>query len=305
MPHDSIVTLEIGAGDLQGPYPRDAAKPLILSVLISVYAREKPTCLRQCLESLAAQTRTAEEVVIVEDGPIAEELASVIDEFRARLPIVSIPLKENMGLGNALRIGIEVCRGIYVARMDSDDICVPDRFEKQMAYIESHPGIDVLGTAIAEFDRDVSDAREVRSLPANGSGIRRLAEWRNPINHMTAVFRRSSVIAAGSYRPFLHFEDYHLWARMLMLGCRIQNMEEILVHVRCGRGMYRRRGGGTYLKHEVDFQLFLRGIGMVDMFGCIRNILLRAPIRLAPNFVRSMCYNLFLRKRVNLDRVRD
>jgi O104-antigen biosynthesis beta-1,3-galactosyltransferase len=269
--------------------------PLNLSVLMSVYDRESPAYLRQCLDSLVSQTLLADEVVIVEDGPLGEPLVATIAEYRKILPIVLLPLPVHVGLGTALRAGLYACRSEYVARMDSDDICVPERFEKQMKFLESNPEADVVGSAIAEFDQDCSASHSIRLLPADGPALRRFARSRTPMNHMTVVFRKASVVAAGSYEPCQGFEDYHLWARMLALGYRLYNMDEILVYARCGNGMQSRRGGLAYLKEEIHFQAYLRTMGLQNAVGAFLNILMRTPIRLAPNSIRSLIYSLFLR----------
>lgn len=266
-----------------------------LSVLMSVYYKETPDCLRQCLDSLAVQTLPAEEVVIVEDGPLGEELNAAIAAYREFLPIVSLPLPAHVGLGAALRAGLYVCQGEYVARMDSDDICVPDRFQRQVKFLESDREVDVVGGAIAEFEEDCSCPRSIRLLPAMGQALRRFARSRTPMNHMTVVFRKASVVAAGNYESCQGFEDYHLWARMLALGYHLHNMNEILVYARCGNGMQDRRGGISYLMQEIRFQSYLRTMGLLDAADSFMNILIRGPIRLAPNSVRSLCYNLFLR----------
>jgi glycosyltransferase involved in cell wall biosynthesis len=268
-----------------------------LSVLMTVYFKESPVFLRQCLASLVAQTLPADEVVIVEDGPLGAELEATIAAFKKKLPIVSLRLLVNVGQGEASRAGLNECRGEYVARMDSDDICVPDRFQMQMDFLERNPQVDVVSGSWAEFDEDRSRPHSIRRLPASGQELLRFAKFRNPINNVTVVFRKASVLAAGSYQSFLGFEDYHLWARMLVLGYRLYNMEEILVYVRVGNGMQGRRGGYAYFKRDIEFQLFLHKIGLLNASECVRNILLRAPIRLSPVFVRSLCYRIFLRKR--------
>jgi glycosyltransferase involved in cell wall biosynthesis len=266
-----------------------------LSVLMSVYQRESPDHLSQCLDSLAVQTFPANEVVIVEDGALSEPLQAVIAAYQTILPIVSLPLPFHVGLGAALRTGLYACRGEYVARMDSDDICVPHRFQSQVKFLEDNTEVDVVGSAIAEFEQDKSVPHAVRLLPAAGQALRRFARSRTPMNHMTVVFRKASVVASGNYESCQGFEDYHLWARMLTLGYRLHNMNEVLVYARCGNGMQGRRGGLAYLKGEIKFQSFLRKMGLLDVAGSIRNILMRGPIRLAPASVRSLCYNLFLR----------
>jgi glycosyltransferase involved in cell wall biosynthesis len=266
-----------------------------LSVLMPVYDKETPANLCQCLDSLAIQTLPADEVVIVEDGPLGEELNGTIAAYRKVLPIASLALPIHIGLGAALRAGVYGCRGEYVARMDSDDICVPERFQKQVSFLDRNPEIDVVGSAIAEFEQDCSNPRSIRLLPAAGQALRQFAKSRTPMNHMTVVFRKASVVSAGNYESCQGFEDYHLWARMLTLGYRLHNMDEVLVCVRCGNGMQSRRGGLAYLKADIEFQSFLRKMGLLDAAGSLLNILMRAPLRLAPSPVRALCYNLFLR----------
>jgi len=231
----------------------------------------------------------------LDDGPLGEQLDATIVEYRKILPIESLPLPAHVGLGTALRVGLYACQGEYVARMDSDDICVPNRFQKQVDFLENNREVDVVGSAIAEFDEDRLAPHSFRILPAAGQTLRRFARSRNPMNHMTVVFRKSSVVWSGNYESCQGFEDYHLWARMLTLGYRLHNMDDILVYVRCGKGMQDRRGGLAYLKGEIEFQSFLRKMGLVDAAGSYLNILMRGPIRLAPNAVRSLFYNLFLR----------
>jgi O104-antigen biosynthesis beta-1,3-galactosyltransferase len=268
-----------------------------LSVLMSVYWKESPAFLCQCLDSLVAQTLQADEVVIVEDGPLGDALEAAIASYQVCLPIVSLSLPVNVGLGEALRYGLQVCRGEYVARMDSDDICMPSRFKMQMDFLKSNPNVDVVSGTWAEFEEDCSKPHSLRRLPATGPALLRYAKFRNPINHVTAVFRKSAVLAAGSYQSFHGFEDYHLWARMLRLGYHLYNIEEILVCVRVGNGMQGRRGGFSYFKREIAFQSYLREIGLLSATEFIGNILLRAPIRLTPECVRAQCYKLLLRKR--------
>jgi glycosyltransferase involved in cell wall biosynthesis len=266
-----------------------------LSVLMSIYAKESPAFLRQCLDSLAVQTLPADEVVIVEDGPLGEPLKATIAEYRKILPIVLLPLPFHAGLGAALRAGVYLCQGEYVARMDTDDICVPERLQKQVSFLDANRECDVVGGAIAEFEEDSAAPRSIRLLPSAGQALRRFARSRTPMNHMTVAFRKASVVAAGNYESCQGFEDYHLWARMLTLGYRLHNLSDILVYARCGNGMQGRRGGLAYLKEEIEFQSFLRKMGLLDAAGSFLNIMMRGPIRLAPTSVRALCYTLFLR----------
>jgi glycosyltransferase involved in cell wall biosynthesis len=273
-----------------------------LSVLMSVYDKETPAHLRECLDSLAIQTLPADEVVIVEDGPLGEQLRTTIADYKRILPVVVLALPTHLGLGAALRVGVEACTGEYVARMDSDDVCVKERFQRQVEFLDRNPMVDVVGSTIEEFQNDCAQPQSIRRLPVEGLALLRFAKFRTPMNHVTVVFRKASVIAAGNYENLPHHQDYRLWAKMLMLGYRLHNMSDILVHVRCGNGMQRRRGGFMYLKMDIQIQLFLHKLGLVSASGCLRNIVARGSIRLAPRAVRSLCYRLFLRSGVPHER---
>jgi glycosyltransferase involved in cell wall biosynthesis len=264
---------------------------------MSVYGKETPECLCQSLESLSLQTHRADEVVLVEDGPLNEPLKAVIDCFRAILPIVSVPLPVQVGLGAALRAGMTACSGELVARMDSDDICVLERFERQIEFLAAHREVDVVGGAIAEFDEDPAAPHSVRILPTGGHALLRFARFRTPMNHVTVMARKASVLTAGNYHPCRYFQDYHLWARMLALGYRLHNLRDVLVYVRCGNGMHARRGGLAYLKEEIEFQRYLCVLGLQSASGTLLSILIRGPIRLAPDRVRMLCYRFMLRDR--------
>lgn len=120
------------------------------SVLISVYKKEKAEYLKQALQSVINQTLKPTEVVIVKDGILTKELDECIEDFQRQHPKLFkiLTFKENRGLGLALRDGVKACKYEYIARMDSDDISKPDRFEKQFGYLQKHPETTLLGTWI-------------------------------------------------------------------------------------------------------------------------------------------------------------
>src|SRR5690348_1002807 len=160
-----------------------------LSVLMSVYGGERPNFLRQSLESLAAQTLKADEIVIVKDGPLGDELEIVLKSYSGVLPITTVQLERQVGLGPALTAGLAGCRNDLVARVDSDDICVARRFETQLEFLAENPQVAVLGAAIGEFVGDPDTISSVRKLPCDGAQIKKFAKFRNPLNHMTVMFR--------------------------------------------------------------------------------------------------------------------
>ncbi len=188
------------------------------SVLMSLYDKENPEFLSECLASLVNQTRQADEIVLVFDGAINLALQKVVQEFKPQLPLTIIALTKNVGLGQALNAGLNACQHDWVMRMDTDDICVANRFEQQINFIQSHPEIDVLGGQIIEFEKQLSQGKKSRTVPTSHEAIFTSAKSRNPINHMTVAFKKSAVQAVGSYRHAPLFEDYDLWVRLLVAG---------------------------------------------------------------------------------------
>jgi len=263
---------------------------------MSVYPKESPEFLRQSLDSLAAQTVRADEVVVVKDGPLGSDLDTTIASSEGELPLVMVHLKKNVGLGLALQTGLNRCTGEFIARMDSDDICLPDRFEKQLPFLEQNPDVDVVGGAIAEFHGDCATIESVRRMPSTAKQLNRVARFRNPLNHMTVMFRKASVLAAGNYQPYQGFEDYELWVRMLMCGQRFHNLDDILVLARCGNGMLQRRGGLRYLAQEMRLQRHFLKIGFLSGPQFLLNLVTRGTARIVPLPLRSIFYQRILRQ---------
>lgn len=267
------------------------------SVLISVYKKEKAEYLKRALQSVINQTLKPTEIVIVKYGPLTKELDDCIEDFQKEnsklFKILSF--KENRGLGLALRDGVKACKYEYIARMDSDDISKPDRFEKQFNYLQKHPETALLGTWITEFSKDENNPDTVTKLPCTHQKIIKFAKRRNPFRHVTVVFKKSAVIQSGNYRDFLWFEDYELFVRILQKGYIAANISECLVNVRADKDMFARRGGWQYLKQDYKFQkqiLKTKYIGKTDF---LINIIIRSIVRIIPNKLRSYLYKIFLR----------
>ena len=183
------------------------------SVLMSLYIKENPQFLRECFESLVAQTRQADEIVLVFDGAVTPELESVVTEFETKLPLKLVKLPQNRGLGKALNEGLLHCAYDWVFRMDTDDICVPDRFEKQVAFIEQYPETIIFGGQIAEFGENVNDIVAYRNVPTSAQEIIKFTQKRCPFNHMTVAYQKSAVINCGGYEDLQ--EDYYLWIKLV------------------------------------------------------------------------------------------
>ncbi len=264
---------------------------------MSVYRREEPRCLTQSVDSIIGNGTQPDEIVIVKDGPLTEALDAILDEYARKYPFIKlITLEKNEGLGIALNEGLKYCSHELVARMDSDDISKPDRFEKQLEVLRNNPEIDVVGSWISEFMKTPDNVVGTRKLPRDHFSIAAYAQKRNAMNHMSVIFRKSAVLAAGGYKHFPLFEDYYLWVRMLVNGSRFANIADSLVLVRISEDMYRRRGGIHYVHNEWRLQREFRRIGFISRGEMLINMVLRTSVRLIPNGVRAFVYKKLLRR---------
>jgi glycosyltransferase involved in cell wall biosynthesis len=202
-----------------------------VSVLMSVYRKENPLYLRDSLESLSKQDLPAEEVVIVEDGPIGEELHQIIENYRPLLKIRSIIIDKNIGLGGALSMGLRECKNELVARFDTDDLANPERLSLQLNFMKSHPHVDILGSWATDIDSSGNETR-LRKAPLGHDNIVKNL-WASPMIHPSVMFRRSKIIAAGNYsHQHPRHEDYELWFRCARMGLIFDNLPLTLIKYR-------------------------------------------------------------------------
>ena len=277
------------------------------SVLMSVYHKENPEFLSASIDSILNQTVKTNDFVIVCDGPLNEDLYRVIDDCCHRYPVLFhiIRLDKNMGLAGALNAGIKYCKNEVVARMDSDDIVLPDRMEKQLSIIENK-NVDIVGGTIKEFKGNACSVKEVeehpelfgsiRQLPENQEDILRFAKKRSPFNHPTIMYKKSFVDKCGGYQDYSFFEDYNLWVAMLMNGAKAFNIQDVLVYMRAGDEMYKRRGGLSYVKKIVRFKTHLKKIGFISMGQYIVGVGGHIAVGIMPNGLRTFVYKKLLRK---------
>ena len=236
------------------------------------------------------------EVVLVKDGPLTDELNKVIGLYAKYYSCLKVfSLVDNQGLGRALNEGLKHCSFDIVIRMDTDDIAKPERFERQLNVFKKYQNVDVVSAWIEEFEKDVSNIKSIRKLPEFHNAIQMFAKSRNPINHPVVAFRKSAVLAVGSYRHFPLFEDYYLWVRMLMNGAKFYNIQESLLYFRFSSEMFKRRGGWKYAIDEFRFQKMLRQIHFISFPQYVRNIVIRFSTRIIPNPLREFVYKTILR----------
>lgn len=264
------------------------------SVLMSLYIKEKPEYLRLAVDSMLNQTVKPDEIVIVEDGPLTDALYAVLDEYGDK--ITRIRNEENLGLGLALNAGLKACRNELVARMDTDDISKPERCEEQLHYFEQHPETDIVGGDIAEFIGDESNIVGKRVVPQSNEEIREYMKKRCALNHVSVMYKKSSVQTAGGYQDWFWNEDYYLWIRMWLNGTVFGNTGTVLVNVRTGEEMYQRRGGKKYFKSEKGLQDYMLEHRMIDFGTYAMNVSKRFIVQeMLPNSVRGWVFRKFAR----------
>ncbi len=268
------------------------------SVLMSVYRKEQPEYLRAAVESMLNQTVPPSDFVIVCDGSLTEELDRVAEDFKHQAPELFqiIRLEENKGLGLALKEGLPYCREELVARMDTDDIAVSDRMEKQLRFLKEHPEISLVGGQIAEFEETPQHITRYRLVPEQQEEILQKLKFSNPVNHVTAVFRKEHVLQAGNYPHHPGFEDYHLWTNMLSLGYLLHNISDTCCFVRADAQMLKRRDGWGYFKNTVKMENLLLKKRMISLWQYLRNIVIRfGATVLLPHNLRGKLFSKLMR----------
>lgn len=272
------------------------------SVLMSVYKKENPIYLKAAIDSVINQTLMPSDIVVVCDGSLTDELEKVLDFYKSIYPELFniVGYEKNQGLGFALNYGLQKCKYDLVARMDTDDISVKTRFELQVAFMDTHKNIDVLGGQIVEFYEEEIIAK--REVTLNHTEIIKFIKGRNPFNHMTVMFRKSSVIKAGNYIDLHFLEDYYLWVRMLVYNCKFSNLDEILVYARTGVDMYKRRGGYKYFKSWVTLERYMLKNKLISRLYYYFTLGFRFFLQVVlPDNLRGFIFKKIARKKVSND----
>ena len=270
-----------------------SAKSQKYSVLMSLYKKEKPEYLRLARDSMINQTVPPDEIVIVEDGPLTDELYAVLDEY----PILHrVKNETNLGLGLALNVGLKKCKNELVARMDTDDCSKPERCEKQLLRFSEKPYLAIVGSHIDEFVGDVSNVISQRVVPTTTKEIYDYAKRRSAFNHPAVMYSKTAVLDAGGYADLKRNQDVDLFGRMQFLGYKAENIDEALLWFRSSDELAKRRKSwqNTWSYIATIRKFWKMGYSsFVDyaMVGIAQTGMYLMPVKLQ-NFV----YRKFLRK---------
>ena len=268
------------------------------SVLMTVYKEDNPDYFESALMSMVNQTKKPDEIVLVKDGPVTpriQEVINTIDKKNQNL-IVQVSLPENIGLGLALNEGIKKSNNELLARMDSDDISLPTRCEKQVKEFEKNSNLDIIGCPVKEFSGDITNLVGERTVPLSNSEIYRFAKRRDPFNHPTVMYRKSKVLEVGGYSDLRKNQDTDLWIKMLSNGAYCKNLSEYLLYFRFDDNTYEKRKNwlNTKLLIKIRWKAFKSGFCTFTDFLVV--FIGQVGIYILPITFQKFIYTKLLRK---------
>jgi len=268
------------------------------SVLLTVYKSDNPDYFKLSLYSMLNQTLKATDIVVVCDGPITDELQKVIDQANLEHPniINQIKLEKNIGLGLALNEGIPFCKNELIARMDSDDISLPDRCEKQVKMFEDNPSLDIVGCPVKEFIGNTDNVVGKRDVPLDNDSIYKYCKRRDPFNHPTVMYRKSKVLKYGPYGNYRKNQDTDLWIKLLSNNCICANHNEYLLYFRFDEETYKKRKSWTNTKLLIQIRKRAWKIGFCSWWDYIVVKYAQLAIYILPLWFQKFVYRKILRK---------
>ena len=266
------------------------------SVLMSVYAKDRPAWIKQALDSVLNNTIRPAEVVIMVDGPVRKEIQDVLDEAAKNSIVRVLSHPVNIGRGAALAIAVPQCQNELIALMDADDISRLNRFEKQLAVFAVSADLAVVGGQVQELEAETLSPFAQRWVPLTNDEIRTYLKSRMPFNNPTVMFRKSAILHSGNFQPLNLMEDYYMWARVAAKGYQMANVPDILVYMRVNAALYGRRGGWQYFIMNKKVFEKMRQLGLVNTWEYYYILSVRFVVQvLMPNWLRGWFYRRVLR----------
>lgn len=271
-----------------------------ISVLTNVYIKDRPEYITEAVESVINQTLAPKQVVMVVDGPVTEEIDKVLNELEAKYDIFEVHrLAENVKRGKALAYGTQFCKYDYIAIMDSDDIALPDRFEKIMNEFEKDPTLSIVGGYIQEFFNTMDNPASIREVPEKHEDIVKFLKSRCPFCQVTVIIKKEDLLKAGGYQNSYNTEDYHLWVRMCIAGAKFYNIPKVLSYVRIDYDTFERRGGYKYFKSIKEIFKIMRKNKLIGFFKYRYELLKRFVGHvLTPKKLKNFLYMRLLRRKI-------
>ena len=266
---------------------------------MTAFRKDNPEFAKLAIDSMLRQTKPTNDFVLVCDGPLTPELNDLIEDYVKNNPDVFnvIRLEENVGLGKALKTGLLECKNELVARMDDDDVSVPDRCEKQIKLFEDRPEVSIVGSYMDEFEEDYTHPVRTKAVPCELDEIKKYSRRRNPFNHSTVMFKKSAIIAAGNYSEMRTNQDVELWTRFLNAGYIGCNIPESLVLFRFDVNTYQRRKNRKNVKLMIDVWRGFRNKKYCSYSDYLFVYWSQIAVFLMPSFVLKWLYKKARQKR--------
>lgn len=265
-----------------------------IAVLLPVYKKDNPTYFMKSLKSVLNQTYTDIKVLIGVDGPVEGELAETLEGLKdERIKLVYF--KENRGLACVLNDLIAEARALgsqWLARMDADDICVPNRFQMQYEYMWQHPEVDVVGGTIEEIDgEDKKNGKQVQ-YPQTHEECRKFFRYRDPLAHPATFFRMRYFDKAKGYRPeYRKNQDTMLWYDGFQNGCMFANLSETVLLFRVASDFYSRRNGWKRAKQMMTDRMKMNKALGYDISANIFAFCMFC-MTISPTFIKKFLYRI-------------
>lgn len=269
------------------------------SVLMSLYYKEKPEFLKLSIDSMINQTIQPDQIVIVKDGKLTKELDEVVDYYIQMKPelFTIVQLENNVGLGLALNEGLKQCKNELVARMDTDDISLPNRCELQIKEFNKNKKLSIVGTMTQEFYDTPDNIVSARIVPTTHEEILKFARRRSPFNHPTVMYKKSDVLGGGGYHDVKRKEDIDLFGRMLNQGYIAMNINEGLLLFRSNEDNFLRRKSWENCKSYIDVIYDFWKKGYTGLGDLIFVVISQLVMFISPIWFLKILSNSLLRKK--------
>ncbi len=263
----------------------------MFSVLISVYHGDNAKYFDRAMHSIwDDQILKPNQIVLVKDGEISDELEEIVRKWKQKMEekLTVVQIKNNSGLGNALNEGVKKCKYNLIARMDSDDLSIPERFLKQVKFMNENLEVSVCSAYIEERDESLCNVLSIRKLPTRHKEIINFAKIQSPMNHPAVIYRKSIFLEGNSY-PIFYPEDYPFWCILISKGYIFANIPEVLLYMRSGEGMISRRGYKV-LKGNIQTYILMKRLGLINLPLLFINSVIQLFVRLSPFYLRKLLY---------------
>lgn len=269
-----------------------------IATILPVYKNDKVPYIKLSFDSILNQTYGNIHLYVGVDGPVGKDLKACLQEYEKDERISVEWFKENRGLAIVLNDLLDICFKAgyeFVARMDADDISMPNRIEKQMAFLQANPDIDVVGGAIEEIDENSNSRGKTIVYPEGPNECYEFFSRRNPHAHPAVLFRKSFFEKAGcKYRPeYRQNQDTMLWLDGMSKGTKHANLQDVVLRFRFTNSLFKkRRNGWVFAKKQLhDRKIINKTLGYgfgATVFGYMMFCML-----VSPPWVKKIAYKVF------------